>query len=208
MPSGKIEIQVKFLIRDWWLFCCMMSHVWKVMRGVNTIAHNKNSLMEYRASVQTILFSKWSRVSPLGQAPISMSLNTICRPPPLIEAASMRGKVASQSVQKRTLGEKTQRHFLVLMADCFYKLKLQYDKLFNPGFPIDPQTRSYGYKHVWLYLPVAAVSICINKDNASVACPTTAPVIQCDPKHLWHAFKWEAICFIMTLVSRLIKVWA
>lgn len=59
--------------------------------------------MVYRASVQTILFSKWSRVSPLGQAPISISLKTVCRPPPLIDAASMRGKVASQSVQKRIL---------------------------------------------------------------------------------------------------------
>lgn len=67
----------------------------------------------YRASVQTILFSWWSRVSPLGQAPDSMSLNTMCRPTPLMDAASMRGNVASQSVQKRILRPNKRR-------SCFF----------------------------------------------------------------------------------------
>lgn len=91
-------------------------HVLKVFKGVKTSAHYMRTLIVYRASVQTILFSKWSRVSPLGQAPISISLNTMCRPPPLIDAASIRGKVASQSVQKRILRTENQRQQLLLMA--------------------------------------------------------------------------------------------
>lgn len=57
----------------------------------------------YRASVQIILLSMWSKVSPLGQAPESMSLKTTCRRFPLMEAPSMRGNVASQSVQNKAL---------------------------------------------------------------------------------------------------------
>lgn len=53
----------------------------------------------------------------------------------------------------------------------------------------------------------AVVIVCINTDNGSDVCPATAPAIQSNPQHLWHAFKWEAICFIMAFFSRLIEAW-
>lgn len=84
-----------------------------------------------RASVQTILFSKWSSVSPLGQAPISMSLNTMCLPPPLIDAASIRGKVASQSVQKRILGKG--KMFIQQTKKKYTSTKLPV-RLYKPSF--------------------------------------------------------------------------
>lgn len=91
------------------------TRAWKADSEVNTSAQNRTALMRYRASVQTILFSWWSRVSPLGQAPVSMSLNTMCRPTPLMDAASMRGNVASQSVQKRILrSDKSHSFFFFL----------------------------------------------------------------------------------------------
>lgn len=86
-----------------------------------------------RASVQTILFSKWSSVSPLGQAPISMSLNTMCLPPPLIDAASIRGKVASQSVQKRILGKRKMHLFIQQTKKKHASTKLPV-RLYKPSF--------------------------------------------------------------------------
>lgn len=61
----------------------------------------------YRASVHIMRLSRWSSVNPLGQAPISISLKTTCLPLPLIDAASIRGKFASQSVQKTILQNNT-----------------------------------------------------------------------------------------------------
>lgn len=60
-------------------------------------------ILAYRASVHIMRLSRWSSVSPFGQAPISISLKTTCLPLPLIDAASILGKFASQSVQKTIL---------------------------------------------------------------------------------------------------------
>ena len=42
---------------------------------------------------------------PLGQPPEPVSRWMVRRPAPLMEAASMRGRLASQSVQNKILGE-------------------------------------------------------------------------------------------------------
>lgn len=120
--------------KERWLFpLSTATRGWKAGRGVYVSAQNRTALMRYRASVQTILFSWWSRVSPLGQAPVSMSLNTMCRPTPLMDAASMRGNVASQSVQKRILrSDKIQTFFFFKgnNFNCFPEPHLE--KLLDP----------------------------------------------------------------------------
>lgn len=75
----------------------------KTSRNTDKTQQKSVRILSYRASVHTILLSMWSKVSPLGQAPVSMSLKTTCRRFPLMEAPSIRGNVASQSVQNRAL---------------------------------------------------------------------------------------------------------
>lgn len=48
-------------------------------------------------------------VRPLGQPPLPISLWMVRRPNPLIEAASILGRFASQSVQNRILGKLMRR---------------------------------------------------------------------------------------------------
>lgn len=181
------------------------------------------TLMVYRASVQTILFSRWSRVSPLGQAPISISLNTMCLLPPLIDAASIRGKVASQSVQKRILEEKKPKKGTISIGLYFQRKvsnKWFFNRISKKGcWNLQQHERnfsafctSYTCPFVLLLVLVCytakhrncihdVVTPCINTDTGCDNCLRTAPAIQCNPQHLQQALKWDTICFIMTFHS-------
>lgn len=128
---------------------------WKAGSGATASAQNRRAPMRYRASVQTILFSWWSRVSPLGQAPVSMSLNTMCRPTPLMDAASMRGNVASQSVQNRILGSNKSHTFVVLNSKSFKLLfRPHLEKLLDlkAGTNVKPLVLLRHFTKVWTWI--------------------------------------------------------
>lgn len=123
-----------FSRKRWHFPLFTVTRAWKAGSGVNASAQSRIALMQYRASVQTILFSWWSRVSPLGQAPVSMSLNTMCRPTPLMDAASMRGNVASQSVQKRILRSDKSHSFFFFFLRKLCKLLFRIPPRETVGF--------------------------------------------------------------------------